>query len=415
MRFLQKSEPAAGVAQEKTSKKKHSKKRRELSEEEISRYFDLGKRDQVSNQGPKKQVQPVASPRSSRAAQRVQTALAVELPEKPFLGFGTRGSHPPTTSYHTWSDSGKASTSAAEQVGPSLEPLTIGQLQGGYARQKRPETINAAQDTVQHSLADDLSKETHVESVQVELPSEHRKSADLSKQDRHPPEREVEITFDPHSKEFQSPKSSAEYVVDQEDANVNRIHMDPSANAATSCPLNNTIADQTVAVRPKRLKQHDREWHPSLVDELLQDCALVARNPTPVYHEHTGLQKSLDGSHDYTDLQLWRADEEYGPEYNGQDDMRLMSTRDYLGYPEAVEQRGDQLLAEDVAEDYSSDSLDSQFEYGCYLPIGAEVRWGDGQWEEAVPGGLRDRQDYQLQKAEGIEELGSFWQPNRLY
>ncbi|KAK4550120.1 hypothetical protein LTR36_003087 [Oleoguttula mirabilis] len=145
MRFLQKPKDHQDE-QPKDSNAHHTAKkdRKTQHEEEISAYFTTqrfaarpdpedDRRRQIATAAPPQAHRSHSQPREAEAQ---VTDLPVELPEKPFLGFGSKGAHldskdlhRTSNSYYTWSESGpqRAKPTHANQsatgAGESLKQL----------------------------------------------------------------------------------------------------------------------------------------------------------------------------------------------------------------------------------------------------------------------------------------------------
>jgi hypothetical protein len=133
MRFLQKPEPSTKEESDQKPKKKPRKKK---SEKEIARYFDVcGTRPADHEVNQKRHTPPLDASAVARDLQPASPVIS-GLIEKPFLGFGSRGTHPLTTSYYSWSESGRESSTRAKQFAPNLETLAAGQLQSSRLREQ---------------------------------------------------------------------------------------------------------------------------------------------------------------------------------------------------------------------------------------------------------------------------------------
>lgn len=139
MKFLSKPKECREEGSANVGIHKSKKGRKELREEEISAYFRnitakrrAGERDQLEQaSGALKQAHPTIET-VTRASERVDDRhhdTPVALPEKAFLGFGSRGApqagrslHSPGKSYFTWSESIAAPKRASLDDSQSMPP-----------------------------------------------------------------------------------------------------------------------------------------------------------------------------------------------------------------------------------------------------------------------------------------------------
>jgi hypothetical protein len=375
--------------QDRPPKGKHKKKRRELDQEEVSRYFEPSRVQ--PGDGGAKDKQPLDAPGLT------EPSVVVELPEKPFLGFGSRGTHATATSCYTWSQSGRASVPPAKYFTPSLGPLKLSQLQGGVIQAQEPITV-AKQGIVQCSPVQQLTvmpdaqrhdqtcRLSPIESQSVAGHSNDGQVKDGGKRAEH-----IHRDQEPHA-------VSESNLAEQDDAKVggvDNVHVDSTANMRL---LDEGEGDGMV---PTSREGPMRPARPELMEELLVECEHAAQPLLSAYrHYDTPFQYT---SHGHIDLGLWRTD---GRDYS--ENYQLHEQTEPMVYWEE-EHEEDELLPEDVTDDASNDSLDSNLELNTLMAIENGMVWGDGDSVQTQQQRHADADAY------ASDELAGFWQPNRLY
>ena len=410
MRFLQKPEPAGKEELECTSKKKH-KKRRELSEDEISRYFDAGKTRPGNNERGREI--PTTPLEASAAIRRSHTAspVVLNLPEKAFLGFGSRGTHPPTTSHCSWSDSGKASSSLAKQVVTTFEPLAVGQLQNGWA-QNQTQAVSVEQNVTQHLSAKQTANKRHGGSHDrrpKSIPDTNRTTVRPARPQGCSGNDESavsEIVFDKQKCGMPMPMPTAETLANYNEANANSISRTSSMGVVSADTRDNNRVDGSTSAYSRVLNQGGSRQYSKPWEELLQDCDVAARASIPIYHDNATPQHVRHISHEYANLQLWRHGGGNLSEYGYQDDTGVVSKRVCPGQPDLVDctEGEDQSYGGMIDVDSKYLLEESPRDYDMLTEDEAD-------WEEQ---GNAKRQNH-IQEAEAMDEFATFWQPNKLY
>jgi hypothetical protein len=418
MRFLQKPESSTKEESEPKSKKKpHKKRRRQTSEKEISRYFDIGgTRPGDDDMGQKRHTLP---PDTSAAAQDLQSASPVipDLLKKPFLGFGSRGSHPPTTSYYSWSESGRESSARVKQFAPDLETVAAGQLQSSRPQEQR-KTILLELNSARHPSAERATTKTRSKSQY--LASEPAQEVDRATHlPNKPPlvqEADTEAMPVHVSDKHETFVPAAASLVTQNEARPNSTKKNSVVHETVPNPPKN---DEHYGVEPAQsrpmsnpiLKQYLEPW-----EELLQNCALAARPLMPMYYDEGLAQynaNAIQGQHTpatygHVDHRLWRTDIDEPPEHDYLDNAAFISEHVPRAQSGAIEHQENGVPFFEETIDDGSKSLDSEDDYE--VPTEDRVGWGegDGEQQDAVL-------DYQIRDGEAMDELAMFWQPNRLY
>ncbi|KAH0385762.1 hypothetical protein KCU92_g3254, partial [Aureobasidium melanogenum] len=417
MRFLQKPESSTKEELDQKPKKKlHKKKRHQSSEREISRYFDVGAiRSGDGNTGQRRDTPPLDTSRVARDVQTV-SPVVLDLLETPFLGFGSRGSHPPTTSYYSWSESGKGSSARMAHFVQDLEPLAAGQLQSGRAQQQMGAVLHE-QDTAQHR------------SVERITPGQHSKSRDPI----HEPARETGQTTRlpvklqtnqgvdtetmpmPISEKHKNSVPAATTLVNQSERECHSGNRTLPADEAMPTIANDNERCRTEPTQPELaanpVKQYSEPW-----EELLQNCELAARPPVRTYYDEElprydspaiRSQRPLD-IYSHAGPPLWRADADHFTEYDYANKAAFMSEQEHWTQPVATEYQDDIVPFLGEIMDEASESLDSQDDYE--LATEDAVEWDIDDAER-----YNEVQDCQIQDGEAMEDFAMFWQPNKLY
>lgn len=154
MRFLQRPKDHQDEHREDEPLRQPTKHDKRPNQEEISAYFNT--RTGVSNEGPNiakkrsRQSDRVGSDHQDRHhAVRPDRVSPVELPEKPFLGFGSRGGRPESrrdhdqsTAYYTWSESAPPRSPPIRGKRPAAPTCDVGELSAKRLshRQSKPES-----------------------------------------------------------------------------------------------------------------------------------------------------------------------------------------------------------------------------------------------------------------------------------
>lgn len=418
MRFLQK--PESSTKEEpntKPKKKSQKKKHRQSSEKEISRYFDAGAmRPGDDDTAQRRQTPPLDTPRVARSVQTTSPVVP-DLLDKPFLGFGSRGSHPPTTSYFSWSESGKGSSARMAHFVQNLEPLAAGQLQSDRALQQMG-AILPEQDTVQCSPAEQV------------IPGQHSKSRDpilepaqkISRTNHLPVKPPTKQGFDSEtmpvsiSGKQETSVPAARSLVNQDERDWHSADRTlPSDEAMPNMPKGNVRCDTKSAqagftANPVS-KQYLEPW-----EELLQNCELAARPPMPTYYDEDLPQynsPAIEGqrsinNYNHTNLPLWRADVDHFTEYDYPDNTAFMSEHVHWTQPEANDYQEDDGPFLGEMMDEASESLDSEDDYE--LATEDAVEWDIDNAER-----YDEVQDCQIRNGEAVDDFAMFWQPNKLY
>lgn len=421
MRFLQKPESVSREEPGSKSKRKSKKKKpRHTFEKEISRYFDAGEIRPHDDERDQKRHTPshdtAAAEVEKKGLQSVSPVVS-DLLEKPFLGFGSRGTHPPTTSYYSWSESGREGSARSKHFAPDLELLAAGQLQSSRPRKQR-ESILLDNYEAERPSAEPAVTEQHNKNQGVI--SEHARDIDQATRPaakpgpiQQPKPKEPPV---PISDEHQTSVPAATSLANQSEARLNSTEKDSKVpGPALNAPQNNDDHNaRPVRLRPARnrvLRQNSEPW-----EELLQNCELAARPPMPTHHDESfaryrvtaPLDQRAPAAYDHADLRLWRADIADLPEPDYLDNTAFVNEHVDWAQPEAMEYQGNSGPFFEETMDDDSESQDS--ENGCSLPQENRVGWeeGDAKQYDAMS-------DYQVQDGEAMNGLAMFWQPNKLY
>lgn len=419
MRFLQKPESPTKEEPDRRPKKKSQKKKgRQLSEREISKYFDVGAtRSGDDNTGQRRHTPPLDTSRVARDVQIASPVVSVLL-EKPFLGFGSRGSHPPTTSYYSWSESAKGSSARMAHFVQDLEPLAAGQLQSGRAQQQM-EAVVLEQDTAQHRSAERT------------IPGQHNKNQDLihepaqeiSQTTRLPVKHQIDQGADTETKpmtisgKHENSAPAATTLVNQSERERHSAKRTFSADKAmpTRPTANDNERCRTEPTQPELkvnpVKQYSEPW-----EELLQSCEFAARPPVLTYHDEDlpqynppaiSRQRPLD-NYSHAGPSLWRADVNHLTEYGFPNSTAFMSEQVHWTQPVATEYHDDTAPFLEEMMDEASESLDSQEDYELATEDALEWDINDAERYDEI-------QDSQIRDGETMDDFSVFWQPNRLY
>lgn len=418
MRFLQKPESSTKEESNPKSKKKsHKKKRRQTSEKEISRYFDPGGARSHDDKGDQKRhTPPHDTPAVEKGPQSVSPVVP-DLLDKPFLGFGSRGTNPPTTSYYSWSEPGRESSARAKRFAPDLEPLAPGQFQSSRAR-KQGKSVLPQPDVVRYLSEEPAITERHSKN-QYEM-SEHAREIDQASRPPTKPQTahkaDTEDILLPVSDKHETFAPVAASQADQSAVRSNSTKKDSTVREAALEAPNDDEHYSAEPARPRPTDNRVRKQHSEPWDELLQSCELAARPLMPTYYDEglarysaiaTQVQRTA-ATYGHADLRLWRTDVGDFLEHDYLDDTAFVAEHVGWTQPEALEYREKRapFFEETIDDDF--ESLDSEID--CELPTENEVAWeeGDAEQHDAVP-------DHQIEDGEAMDELAMFWQPNRLY
>jgi hypothetical protein len=418
MRFLQKPESLTKEGSEPKSKKKsRKKKRRQTSEKEISRYFDVGgTRPGDDEMGQKRHTPPSDT---SAVPQDLQSASPVisDLLEKPFLGFGSRGTHPPTTSYYSWSESGRETSVRAKQFAPDLETLAAGQLQSSRPQEQKRSIIQehnpGRYPSVERAITKPRSK------TQYLAPESAQESKQATSLPNKPPlvqEADTEAIPVSISNKHETFVAAAASLADQDKARTNSTKKNLVVHEAVPNPPKGEEHYGVESAQPRStsdplLKQYPEPW-----DELLQNCALAARPLMPMYHDEGLAQYNATATQDqltlatygHADLRLWRTDIDEPLQHDNLDNASFMNEHMPRAQPGANEYQEDSVPFFEETLDENLESLDSEDDYEVPINDGLGWREGDGEQHDGVL-------DCQIRDDGAMDELAMFWQPNRLY
>jgi hypothetical protein len=419
MKFLQKPECSTKEESEPKSKKKpRKKKRRQTSEKEISRYFDVGgTRHGDDEMGQKRHTPP---PDTSAVPQDLQSASPVisDLLEKPFLGFGSRGTHPPTTSYYSWSESGRESSVRVKQFAPDLETLAAGQLQSSRPQEQKKSILQEHDPGRYPSVERAITKPRR--KTQYLAPESAQESKQATSLPNKPPliqEADTEAMPMSISNEHETFVPAAASLANQDEARTNSTKKNLVVHEAVPNPPN--VGEEHHGVEPAQsrstsnpvLKEYPEPW-----EELLQNCALAARPLMPMYcdeglaqYDATATQGQLTpATYGHADLRLWRTDVYEPLEHDYLDNASFMNEHVPRAQPEAIEHQEDNFPFFEETLDENLESLDSEDDYEVPINDGLGWREGDGEQHGTVL-------DCRIRDDEAMDELAMFWQPNRLY
>ncbi|CAD0091471.1 unnamed protein product [Aureobasidium mustum] len=384
---------------------------------EISRYFVAdGIRPGDDNAGQRRHTPPLDT---SRVARDVQTASPVvsDLLQKPFLGFGSRGSHPPTTSYYSWSESGKASSARVAHFAQDIEPLAAGQLQSDRVQQQM-ESIPLEQNTAQRLAAERVARVQHSKSHDpiLEPVQEISQTTRLPVKPQTNQEVEIETTPVPISDKHETSVPAATRLVDQSEREWHGPNRTLPADAAMPTIPNDNVPCRNRSRQPElavnsTVKQYSEPW-----EELLQNCELATRPSVPTYYDEDLPRynspvvrgQRLPDVYNHANLPLWRADVDQFPEYDFPDNTAFMSEHVHWPQPEVIEYQDDNVSFLGETIDEVSESLDSQDEYELATEDAVE-------WDADDAGQYDEVQDYQIRNDEAVDNFAMFWQPNKLY
>lgn len=418
MRFLQKPESAAkDESDPKPNKKSRKKKPRQASEKEISRYFDAGGARLHDDGGDQKRHIPPHDIATAKQGLQSVSPVVSNLLEKPFLGFGSRGTHPPTTSYYSWSESGRESSAQARHFAPNLELLAAGQLQSSRARKQKKLSLYEA-NTAQCPSAEPTVTKSHgkdrypISEHALEMDQAICPPAEPQPVQQNEAEETPKLISDKHDMLVTAAKS----LVYQNGERSNSTKKDSSVPEAVLDV--SKVDDNHVArsVRSRSASDHLAKEYAQPWEELLQNCELAARPLMPIYYEEGLARDSANAIQDrhtpatygHADLRIWMTDIDDFPEHGCLDNPAFVSERVDWTQPEANGYQEDSAPFFEETVDDDSESLDS--ENGYNFPTENGVRWeeGDATQQDAVSG-------YRMREGEAMDELATFWQPNRLY
>lgn len=418
MKFLQKPESITKDEIDPKSKKKSRKKKpRQTTEKEIARYFDAGgTRPRDDERDQKRHTPPHDTAAADKGLQSVSPVVSDVL-EKPFLGFGSRGTHPPTTSYYSWSESGRGSSARAKHFVPDLEPLAAGQLQGSQAR-KQKELVLLESDTAQRPSLRSAVTERHSKDQNVisEPARDIDQAACPPAKPRPARQTDTEGTPIPISDKHDTLVPAARSLANQIEAKSDRTKRDLTV---PEVGLNGPKVNENYRARSYRSRAASNDvpkQHPEPWEELLQTCELAARPLMPTYYDEglarysaTATQdQHTPATHGHADLRLWRTEIDDLPEHDYLDNTALVSECAGWAQPEVNEYQHDSAPFVEETGDDDFESLDSENSYDFPTENGGQWEAGDATQHDAARG-------YQFQESEAVDELAMFWQPNRLY
>ncbi|KAK6004150.1 hypothetical protein QM012_009000 [Aureobasidium pullulans] len=418
MRFLQKPESSTQEEPNTRPKKNlHKKKRHQLSEYEISRYFDAGaKRPSNDNTGQHRRTPPLDTTIAARDVQ-IASPVVPDLYKKPFLGFRNRGSHPPTTKYYSWSESGKESSARMAHFARGSEPLAVGQLQSGRAQQHM-EAILLEQDTARRRSPEQISPGHHGKRQEPSVgpaqgiskiacsPIKPQRNKIAEAETLPVPIFDKNVTSVPvgtsPARQSERGRHGAHRTLPADEAMLNELNDDVCCHTNPEQP--------GLTVNPS-VKQYSEPW-----EELLQNCKLAARPPTRNYHDEDfsrcgspaiDYQRSSD-IHTHLGAPSWLAEGDQFPEYGYPYKTACTNEHVHWAQPIATGCQDDNVsfLGENIDE--VSESLDSQYDHE--LATEDAVEWGIDDAER-----YNEVQDCQVRDGEAMDDFATFWQPNKLY
>ncbi|KAI5258758.1 hypothetical protein E4T42_00373 [Aureobasidium subglaciale] len=342
----------------KKNEKQHKKRPRELFEEEISRYFGTElHNDKTDDEPTLSRVDaskiPTASPR------------ALHLPEKPFLGFGSRNTHPPTTSYYSWSESDIASSPRVRHFGPDHEPLTVGQLQGERV-EKLKGNPSMGEAAIEPLLAEEVTIELH-DSGHESVPQLVEKTGQA-----------IRPTADLHFHHTASVEATPTFV--------------PNKHSKTAATV---TSHERKAIPRTKLPEDEQPRHfTSQQAEIADDLAIK---------HHTDPWEELLKAY----LDLWREDDHHSFQHGDTDETPRIDEHIYRDRSDAVKYGRDG-LSFGLGEDNISESLDTNNDYDSALE-------DEESWDED---GMKIQDatlNHRPQDFGAVDELATFWQPHNLY
>lgn len=410
MRFLQKPESST---KEEPKRKSQKKKRRQSAGKEISRYFDAGAmRPGDDGITQRRHMPPLDTPGVAKSV-HIASPVISNLLAKPFLGFGSRGSHPPPTSYSSWSDSGKESSARMAHSTQDLEPLAAGQLHSHRAQQEMQATL-LEQDTAQRrSTPEQFSKNQNpiLEPAQKikqidQLPVKPQDSQELDTETMPVPISATHETFVPVATSLVN-QSQREW------HSANRTL--PTDETTPSMPKDHepcsTKPTQAGLFTDPVWKQYLEPW-----EELLQNCELAAQPPVPTYYDEDLPRYSLPAiggrgsieTYNHANFPLWSADVDHFIEYDYPDNAALMSEDVHWTQPGTNNYQ--EVIASFSGEmmDEAPESLDSEDDHELATEDAVERNI-----DHAVR--YNGLQDGQIRDDETTDDFAMFWQPNKLY
>lgn len=143
MKFLQKRKDALEEAKPDSQRKRRRKDTTRANQEEISAYFttmrpalaekDGNVRSNVSPSRHKRTLAPRCENKQQKSPSADSGRPTIELPEKPYLGFGSRGTQHESTSCLSWSSSVRQ-PSETPVLQRALTTIAVGQLETVQAR-----------------------------------------------------------------------------------------------------------------------------------------------------------------------------------------------------------------------------------------------------------------------------------------
>ncbi|KAG9520965.1 hypothetical protein KCV07_g3821, partial [Aureobasidium melanogenum] len=318
----------------------------------------------------------------------------------------------------SWSESGEGSSARMAHFVQDLEPLAVGQLQGGRAQQQM-EAVLHEQDTAQHR------------SVERIIPGQHSKSQDpihepaqeIGQTTRLPVKLQTNQGVDtetmpmpmpmPISEKHKHSVPAATTLVNQSERECHSGNRTLPADEAMPTIANDNCRTETT--EPERaanpVKQYSEPW-----EELLQNCELAARPPVRTYYDEElprydspaiRSQHPLD-IYSHAGPPLWRADADHFPEYDYANNAAFMSEQEHWAQPVATEYQDDIVPFLGEIRDETSESLDSQDDYELATEDAVECDIDDAERYDEV-------QNCQIRDGEAMDDFAMFWQPNKLY
>lgn len=415
MRFLQKvdateknqgrivTETRERGKKERTKERK--KDRKHIEEQEMPAYFGITRKEgvvqmhgdqaQAGLEHARCSLLPVHSTVASQDLSAVPDFVrtTVELPDRPFLGFGSRGRHHRSTSYLTWSESLRE-RSPPRLNNPQLEPIKIGGFQTMQSGQI-PHGAKAMDVATESRIHDGECVGKSQAVVRDCAKSAH--AAPLTEEQRL--EGKLEATK-PLTNTTSAGKLHSATALPDCDAPLPVAKRVPSDRKSSSSPLKTLLRRCSVAAKLETAGSNQKSYHNQERSESLQEHD-SRRNDMSIAVDTVVTQENI---HDRTpDL--------IAPQLA----------------PEETEMRHGQSFTRDACFD---DTLDREAEiwpsdWGLQEPSQYDT---GHNWESVPTESESDRQEVVVIQevtghqdgtmyAEGgdVDELAGFWRPNRLY
>lgn len=410
MRFLQKSD-AHAEGDQNIWDTKCRKKRRALSEEELSRYFDTGRgqpKEDHRSQGPPGSPQP---PNTLRDPSSILPAM--EPPLKSIPGASIEGFQPPGSSGYTWSESTRTPSMPTHFFRSNIESLTIGQLQNGWRQNEQTKIPPVGRSCGQSSFiaqSKDIQRNEEPDQF-VSDPKRPKPSGHLDLLEATCSRAELEGIPHRNSDKSYVPVNAAQNpegqrtTSDMKTMKTNPVEDDGAQYLISDVEMNERAP--IIQHDSSAIPAHQR-LSPSL-DRLLLDCKSAARASPPAHQESNIIPQLWIASHNTSDLHLWRSGEQEESRHNDQDDAALLNIKH--GQVSAIEYWDEDSNGHESEEvgDCVSDSPYTWLEHGVLLVQGEESCEDDYALPEDYEA------SYHTPEFGGLGEFADFWQPNRLY